>query len=63
AFKTTKLTYRQCFNIKENGPTLGNAIYFCSSRGNLPERIDNLPSLQGKICDTANLADDCKMGP
>jgi hypothetical protein len=63
SFTTTKLTYRQCFNIKVSGPTLGGTTYYCSEGGNLPTTIDNLPSLQGKICDTGNVVEDCKKGP
>lgn len=64
AFATTKLTYRQCFNIKVGGSkTPGGTTYWCSAVGNLPTTIENLPLLQGKICDTANLAMGCEVGP
>ena len=64
AFAPTKLTYRQCFNIKVGGSTTpGGTTYWCSGVGNLPADTKDLPLLQGIICDTANLASDCQKGP
>jgi hypothetical protein len=54
--------YVQCFNVSPSQPTPGGSTYYCSTKGNLPADIKEsaLPALQGKICDTTNLAADCK---
>ncbi|MFZ0658829.1 MAG: hypothetical protein WAM05_08920 [Candidatus Binataceae bacterium] len=55
--------YVQCFNA--NGKVPNGTTYYCSQKGNLPSDIatELLPNLLGNICDTTDLAMNCRIQP